>query len=225
MTAKGEYFPYGVDLHVADMQYASDVNHEGPFEVELTPVVAPIAADGDLILDGQSIATAVEVSTFETGYTESEAQMGKFGRNITVVASGAATSKVTVYGYDYLGQLMAEEFTLNATTVVAGKKAFRYVTLVDAAATADRTIDVGVGSVFGLPYKMLGQGVSYTDKAQNANAGTFVAGVDTQTMTSGDPRGTWSPHGDNAANGSRQYTLLYRPDRDNLHGNKHVHAA
>lgn len=225
MTAKGEYFPYGVDLHVAGMQYASDVNLEGPLTVELTPNAAPIAADGDLILDAQSIATAGKTSTFLAGFTNSEAQMGKFGRNVTVVASGAATSKVTVYGYDYLGQFMAEEFTLNGTTAVAGKKAFRHIYEVDYAATSGTTIDVGVGIVFGLPYKMLGQGVSYTDKAENANTGTFVAGVDTQTMTSGDPRGTWSPHSTNAANGSRQYTLLYRADRDNLHGNKHVHAA
>lgn len=225
MTAKGSYFPYGVDLHVENMRYASDVNHEGPFEVELTPDYAPIAADADLILDAESIATAGSTTDFESGFTQTEDQMGKFGRNVTVVASGTATSKVTVYGYDYLGQHMAEEFTLNGTTAVTGKKAFRYIKSVEYAGTADRTIDVGVGNVFGLPYKMLGQGISYTDNVENNNTGTFVAGVDTQTLTSGDPRGTWSPHGDNAANGSRKYTLLYRADKENLHGNKHVAAA
>jgi hypothetical protein len=67
-----------------------------------------------------------------------------FGRNITVVASGAATSNVTVYGKDYMGQPMTESFTLNGATPVVGRKAFKWVDRITAGITAATTINVGL---------------------------------------------------------------------------------
>lgn len=214
MTAMGEYFPYGVNLRVANMEYAADVNLNGPVEIDLG---APAAADADGLVDGQSIAAAGEVSVAAS----TEAIAGKFGRNVTVVASGAATSLVTVHGYDYLGQPMSENYTLNGATPVVGKKAFRHVSSVEYAATAATTIDVGFGAILGLPYKMIGDAIDYTDKVRSGTQGTYVVGADTQTATSNDPRGTFAPHSTVVPNGARRYMVSYRPDRENLHGEEH----
>lgn len=218
MTAKGDFFPFRTNDHVPNMQYACDVRYDGTGEIDIP---APDAADADVIIDGQSIATAGSTTTFNTLYVDTDAQMGKFGRNLTVVADGTATSTVTVTGKDYLGQVVVEEFTLNGTTPVVGKKAFRTVTSVAYDATASRSIDVGTGALLGLPYKTFKMDNELVDGAV-PTAGSVTAGVTvTQTATSGDPRGTYAPHASAAPNGSRAYKLQIYCDRENLHGNAH----
>lgn len=221
MTALGEYFPQGVNMHVTSMQYAADVELNGPLEVEIP---AMDTADADCILDGQSIASATSTQTFNVLYVGTEAQMGKFGRTLQYVASGAATSTVTVTGYDYLGQLMVETITLNGATAVQGKKAFRRIETVAWTATAATTIDVGTSVKSGLPYKALGALFELVDKAVPGTAGTLTVGVDTQTATSDDPRGLYAPHSSVVMNGSRVYLVGYRPDRENLHGAAHYNG-
>jgi hypothetical protein len=230
MTARGDYFPRGVNMHVPNMEYAADVALTGPCEVDLNPTAgALLAALATGILSAQSIATAGSANTFAAGFTQSERQMGKFGRCIQVVASGTATSTVTITGTDYLGQRMVEVLTLNGTTPVLGQKAFRRILSIAWGATADRTINVGWSSGLGIPYKSLGtlaQGgaIELVNNAVPADAGALVAGADTQTTTSADPRGRYTPHANNIPNGTRLYRLGYRPDRKNLHGVKHVVA-
>jgi hypothetical protein len=221
MTAKGDFFPSRTNDHVPSMAYAADVRINGVGEIEI-PALA--AADTDGILDGTDIATAGSTTTFAAAYTGAEALMGKFGRNVTVVASGAATSTVTVTGKDYLGQVMVETLTLNGTSAVAGKKAFRTITSIAWGATASRTIDVGWGDALGLPYKVFSLETNLVDRAAASGAGTVVAGVatsTTQTATTGDPRGTWTPHASDLADGSKTYQLRAYCDRQNLHGNAH----
>lgn len=228
MSALGSYYPQGVNMYVPNMQYAADVDINGHIPVDLSPLVAMLAASATGILSAQSIATAVDTTTFVTAFANnqniSEAYMGRFGRNITVVASGAATSNVTVYGTDYLGQPMAESFTLNGTTPVVGVKAFKRVTRVTAGVTAATTINVGYGNVLGLPYAYIGEGVSYTDDVLNSSQGTFVARVATQTLTSGDPRGTWTPAAGNVPDGTRRHKIRYQTLKGNLYGARHVQA-
>ncbi len=228
MSALGSYYPANVNMYVPNMQYAADVDINGHIPVDLTPQVALLAAAAAGILSAQSIAVAGEQSTFVPAFANnqnlSDAYMGRFGRNVTVVASGAATSAVVVYGTDYLGQPMAESFTLNGTTPVVGQKAFRRVTRVTAAATAGTTINVGYGNVLGLPYAYIGEGVSYTDNILNANQGTFVARVAIQSLTSGDPRGTWTPNAANVPDGTRRFSIRYQTLKGNLYGNRHVQA-
>jgi len=223
MTAKGTYFPVGANMFVPDAVYAADCFLEGKLFVDLTPT-APATLDADGILDGQSIATAGSTTTFNTLFEQTEAQMGKFGRCLQVVASGAATSTVTVYGLDYLGQPMMETMTLNGTNAVLGLKAFRRVTSVSWSGTGGTTIDLGTRDCFGLPYAYQGDGVDYTDAVRSGTQGTYVARVATQTATSGDPRGTFAPHTSVAANGSRKYTLTYEPYRSALYGARHYYA-
>lgn len=213
--AERDYFPQRINLHVPDMQFAAEVGFDGIAEFSIG---APVAADAAAILNDQSIAAAGSQTTLllsELG--------GAYGRGVTVKASGAATSTVTVIGRDYLNQPMKETLTLNGTTAVNGKKAFKYVDQVDFGATSATTIDVGTTDVFGLPFKAklllatLKDGVTTT-------AHTFVAGVETdpQTATTGDPRGTIDPNA--AADGSAVFGGICLFDRTNLHGVKHYFA-
>lgn len=182
--------------------YAADVIHGAAYTVDfLTPIAAAAAG----ILNGTSIATAVDTNTFVSDTADAP-----FGRNVTVVASGAATSNVTVYGKDYLGQPVAESFTLNGAAAVAGKKAFKWIDRITAGITAGTTINVGFGGVLGLPYRMSNV-IEETANGAEAAVGTFVAGVltDPQTTTTGDPRGTYAPT--TALNGSNRILGKFMP--------------
>lgn len=197
--------------------YAADVPVTGGSTVDIP---APVAALATGILNAQSIAAAgagVPVATFNPNV------MGRYGRNITVVASGAATSNVTVTGYDYLGQAMKESFTLTGATPVVGKKMFADVSGISWGLTAATTINVGYGAVLGVPYKVLGTQITNELISDvTPTAGALVAGVTTQTLTSGDPRGTYTPN--LAPDGVRSYRFSCAVDRSNLHGSAHVIA-
>ena len=137
MSALGSYYPAGVNVYVPSMQYAADVDTNWHVPVNLSPLVALATADTDGILAAQSIAAAVDTTTFAAAFAKQntdESLMGRFGRNVTVVASGAATSNVTVYGYDYLGQPMAESFTLAKYSDNLFEITFKEGRLTDAAA-------------------------------------------------------------------------------------------
>lgn len=230
MTARGDFFPKRLSQYVRNMRYAADVRDEGYGSLDLQKFskiqsqTAIVAADVDGIMAAQSIAAAAGTSSAVFADTYSDEKMGKFGRNVTVTASGAATSDVTVYGFDYLGQEMAEKFVLAGATTVAGKKAFGAITRVDFGNTAGVTINVGWGNVLGLPYKCLRLFGEIVDGIV-PTAGTFVPGVMVpQTLTSGDPRGTWTPHTSVSPNGERFYNLQILADTRNLHGDAHVIA-
>lgn len=202
--------------------YAADVVHGGMFLVDLG---APAAAAAASILSATSIATAVDTTTF----LDDEAD-APFGRNITVVASGAATSNVTIYGRDYLGQPMRESFTLNGATPVVGVKAFYWVDRITAGVTAATTINVGWGARFGFPYKTQAVNTEMVNDAVGT-VGTFTAGVNTdpQTATTADPRGLYTPNG--TVNGTNNFELRVIVDNEvnssgngGLHGIPHYYA-
>jgi hypothetical protein len=134
----------------------------------------------------------VDTRTFAATYNTDN--MSVYGRTINVVASGAATSNVTIYGEDYLGQPMVESFTLNGTTPVVGKKAFKRVLRITAGITAATTINVGWADKLGLPFVTTAVIREFADNVLQS-AGTFVAPIftDPQTTTTGDPRGTYDP--------------------------------
>ena len=210
----------GPNYYVPLMQYAADVAETGDVRVELG---APVALDADGILAAQSIATAGNTTAFAATY--SNAAMGRYGRNVTVVASGAATSTVTIDGYDIYGQPMRETLTLNGTTAVLGVKAFKDVARVTYAATAATTINVGWGNALGIPYRaintvMQGERVSLAVPT----AGSLVAGLalaTATTATNADPRGTYQPHSGVLPDGTRTYEFIYLADTSSLHGSAH----
>lgn len=181
----------GVNNYVPAMQAGGDL---GQLLAQRVYFGAIVVTDTDAILDGTSIATAINTTTFATAAATLLSAMGPYGRNVVVVASGAATSTVTIIGRDYLGQPMRETLTLNGANQVVGLKAFKYIDRVTSTTTGGTTIDLGYGTRFGLPYKTRAVVREYADDVI-ANAGTLAAPVttDPQTATTGDPRGTYIP--------------------------------
>ncbi len=206
-----------VNMYVPGAQFSADVGTNGQTRVEFG---APDALDADGILSAQSIAAVADVTSFANTYSDDV--MGRYGRNATAVASGAATSKIGIYGRDYLGQPVYEQLTLNGATTVQGKKAFASIYKVAIeGATAATTVNVGWGDKLGLPYRTTGLDVSFEDGV-SATAGTLTNGAsaDTdQTGTSNDPRGLYVPN--TATNGAHTYAAIVSVDLDALYGIAH----
>jgi len=194
MSGKGDYYPLGPNMWVANMAYAADVSIEGKLSVLLTPI-APVAASATALLNAQSVAATPNGSaTLNMRSGQGQDVMGKFGRCLVAVASTTFTQPVKVFGFDYLGQPMSETVTMNSGTPVNMNKAFRRVNRVTWATGGAVTISLGTRDCFGLPYAYLDAGVDFTDGAKNGSQGTFVVPVLTaQTATTTDPRGTWAP--------------------------------
>lgn len=211
-------FMRGINHYVPLMQYASNVDVTGIVEANLG---APIAALATGILSAQSIAAAVNTTVFTASYNDTV--MGIFGRDVTIIASGAATSTVTIRGFDYLGQPMSETLTLNGATAVSGVKMFRHVTRVEAAITAATTINVGWGNRLGIPYRAVNTVLEKELVAGVApTAGSLVAGplpTAATTATSVDSRGYYTPNAAVLTNGVRTYVISYAADNiGGLHG-------
>lgn len=217
----------GPNYYVPELAYAVDVGLDGICRADLG---APVALDADGILAAQSIASAGNTSTFAAAYYTALGNpavgLARYGRNLTVVASGAATSNVTIDGYDYLGQPMRESFTLNGNTPVAGVKCFWSVSTVTWGATAATTINVGWGDVLGIPYRAISPDILFELTAgAKPTGGTLAIGVapaTPQTGTTADPRGRYTPN--QATDGVKTYIFDYRVDVTSTvgyHGNRH----
>src|SRR5215472_242101 len=121
--------------------------------------------------------------------------------------AGDTTQTLTVRGYDLYSQPMSEVITLNGTTTVTGKKAFKYVFSITPSANTG-AISVGTTDIIGMPILVPNQiGVSTPGVsgwpmvwiywgnppvAINVSTG-FLTGDTTSpaTATTGDVRGTW----------------------------------
>jgi len=167
--------------------------------------VVPVALDADGICAQQTLAGAGNAllnGALASGGTVTL----DVPRNVVVDAAGAATAVLTITGTDVYGIPMSEAITLNGTTAVAGKKAFKTITRVAASAAAT-DIFVGTGDVFGLPIDANSR--NYVLTAWNGafvTTGTFVAADATAaTTTTGDVRGTFAPA--DAADGTKRLTL------------------
>lgn len=219
MTTKvADYNPRKINRYVPACQYAADVDVvDKQFTVDFG---APAALSATAILSAQSIATAGSTTTLLLD------TLPAFGRGLQVVASGAATSTVTIYGRDYLGQPMIETLTLNGSTPVLGKKAFKWLDKVAYEATSATTINLGTTNVFGLPYAAIKMMAEFKDNVAAANAGTFTAYVSTdpQTATTGDPRGTYLPV-TVLPDGSKTFKAVFMAtDAANASGNGGLHG-
>lgn len=230
MTARtADYHPRSKNLHVPNMSYAADVMIGQPFIAQFG---APATLDADGILDGVTIGTTAKVfdsDDWNVLFAALSDEVGMidapYGRNLTATGNASTDQVVTVTGRDYLGQPMKENFTLSGTSVIAGKKAFKWVDRVDVTVgTGGTTLDLGWGDVLGLPYRAIGAITSIEDEIA-ATAGTFVAGAastTTQTATTADPRGTIDFN--SASNGTKVFAFAYLVDESNLHGNAHYYA-
>lgn len=112
-----------------------------------------------------------------------------FGEAIQLVSTSGNNAVVTVEGKDYMGQKMIEQITLNGATVVKGKKAFKLIEKVSAAAAVSGDVTVQTKGVVGLEFCALGK----DNIAKNGVADTTITitvGARTQNATSADTRGT-----------------------------------
>ena len=220
------FYPQRVNFWHKSSAYAGHGAGDSP-HIATFDFGTPNALDADGLLAAQSIATADNTTTFVATYAATEAQMGRWGRNVTVVASGAATTQVRVFGRDYMGQPIREHLTLNGATGVQGVRAFRYIDKVDWDATASTTINLGIGNYLGVPFKCYSMTSEIKNSAISANAGNFVAGLATTTAASAtttDPRGLYLPV-TVIPNGVVRFEIRCTTDPNNLLGNQHYYLA
>ena len=167
--------------------------------------IVPVALDADGICAQQTLAAAGN-ALINGALASSGTVTLDVPRNVIVDAAGAATAVLTVTGTDVYGIPMSEAITLNGTTAVAGKKAFKTITSVAASAAATDFF-VGTGDVFGLPIRANSR--NYVQTAWNSafvTTGTFAAAdATTATTTTGDVRGTFAPA--DAADATKRLTL------------------
>ena len=157
----------------------------------------------------------------------------EFGRTLAAAVShGSAVVAMTILitGYDYLDRLMTEQLSIAATgtsQTAAGKKAFAYVSSVaiTAAGNAEaNTLNLGTGSILGLPYKLAKAGhmtsasLGGVQERVGASAASGVCGVvaaitTAASATTGDVRGTVVYNG--TLNGTAEaFAEYYLADRN-----------
>lgn len=230
MQRTEKYLPRRVNRYVPSMAFYAGLVHAAPYEVNFGPMAVAAAAN---ILSATSIAVAGSTTTFLQDNTDpvnaavqAQFPVGPgFGRTLQYVASGAATSLVTVKGRDYLGQPMVETITLNGATPVLGSKAFKWIDLITWGSTGGTTINVGTGSKLGLPFTMQNVLSEQLDGVRVATLGTLntPSRVDPQTAVTTDPRGTYTPQ--STLNGTAVLTVHLIPDhKNNAAGNGGLHG-
>lgn len=114
-----------------------------------------------------------------------------FGEVISLVTGAGETSAVTITGKDYLGQKMVEQITLNGTTAVSGKKAFKVIEAIETAAAVGEDVDLVTTCVVGLQFTAVSKDFVVKNGVIDSTA-AITAGAFTQTATSDDPRGVLS---------------------------------
>jgi hypothetical protein len=173
-----------------------------PFKPYLIDLGTPIAIDEDGVAAAQNIAQAGDLDLTDAAFYDASvgAVVLDVPRNLIVDSGGSDDAVLTCYGEDVYGQPMAEAITLNSTTAVAGKKAFKKVTRIAASKAIANSAFVGTGDVIGLPvflpYNTAGLVIGdFENGTFDATLdGTLVAGVQTTpTATTGDVRGTYDP--------------------------------
>ncbi len=219
-----DFAPRRINRWFSDAKFAADLDVNSPSTRFLIGVNSAAGATG-AICSGIA-ATAAASATLATAYEISDAQ---YGRCLNVVGSvGAttgATSTMTLYGLDYLGQPLSETVTLNGTATITTKKAFKWLTHYAVGAQA-ATVSIGISNTFGLPYRTIALQTDIVNGVGAATAGTVSAGADitlTQTATTSDPRGLYTPHTSLSPNGSRSYEILIICDVQgaNIYGGQH----
>jgi hypothetical protein len=204
-----------VNHRVDQCCYAADVGTDGLTTVDIPPCAA---AGAVTVSNGIVIAAAGNVTPVGV---QTEFIMSRYGRQIAIAGLAGATGNATLVGFDYLGQGIKETLALAGVTPVLSKKMFKDVAFLTVPIASTYTF--GVGPILGVPYKVLHTQIlgELTSDAP-ATAGALVAGVSAQTLTSGDPRGTYTPNA--APDGIRYYRFSCYVDRSNLHGSMHAYS-
>lgn len=165
------------------------------------------AADNDIIA-AATATSATEVTTFEI-LTNPDVPRNLTATVATETANDVKAVAVTVVGTNYNDEVITETlpaFTDNTPGTVVGVKAFKTVTSASVPAMdgASPTVSIGVGTKFGLPFK-LDSKLQITNVAFNgaitSNAPTIV--VDDDELE----KNTIAPHGSDSLNGAKDYEM------------------
>lgn len=155
--------------------------------------------NGIYAVDFGKLATSADVVAVEGAATAKVYDYEKpieidapYGACLSVVASGASTSKVTVHGFDYLGQHMTEEFTLNGTTDVAGNKCFKFIEKIEIPASTAVTVSITRKLKLGLPFRSVKILAEERDGAVSTTSQLVAPTTSASTATSNDPRGIFN---------------------------------
>lgn len=120
---------------------------------DLINLGAPITLDDDGICAAQSVAAAGAL-LLNGALVSGGAVTLDVPRALQIVSSNTDAAVLTVLGTDVYGRPMSEAITLNATTVVNGKKAFKTISSVTASAAVANLAKVGTTDILGLPVFM-----------------------------------------------------------------------
>lgn len=183
---------------------------------ELTNPAAAGAADLEA-----AVASQVAPRTVTTFLAGGVAKLAAFPRNISFTTAGGtpadAPATATITGTDYDGKVQTEVVNVAQTATIAnGVKAFRTITKVEYSAGdgTGATVSIGVGLLFGLPFKpKLRTGAvalvrELVNGAPPGTAGTFA------DPTASPPYGTYSPN--TAPNGTNDYAFYVERDPSGL---------
>jgi hypothetical protein len=199
----------GINQYVPGMQWASclDIQKGSTFSLgkpvaPITPVVINFAIGTNL--NGFPPAPIVFADT-------------PYGRNIVVGITTAPTggTAIKVFGEDYLGQPMTEQFVIGGAT---GKKAFYRVlgaTVLGTTSVAG-AINITQGALLGIPYKGTVEWAREGNPPVLIDPGTVYAKcvladtTDPATAVTGDTRGMYTPTA--TPDGLKEFVVNLRPD-------------
>lgn len=125
--------------------------------VDLINLGAPVALDADGICQAQSVSGGVAL-TLNGALASNGAVTLDVPRALSVDSGGADTAVLTIVGTDVYGRPMSEAITLNGTTQVNGKKAFKTISSVTPSANISNGAFVGTLDILGLPIFMPSEG-------------------------------------------------------------------
>lgn len=118
--------------------------------LDIVNLGAPIAADDNGIAAAQNVSAGANM-TLNGALASGGTVTLDVPRAVVVDSGGADTAVLTVTGTDVYGRPMSEAITLNGTTAVNGKKAFKTITSISSSATTSNSPFVGTTDILGLP--------------------------------------------------------------------------
>lgn len=182
---------------VATVQAVDFVNH---YLYLTTPALAAVSSGGIATANQQGATPGVSAYPWNvTGCAVMFDPRQALSRALQYVSTNAGDTTVTltVRGYDVYGVPMTETITLNGTTTVNGKKAFKYIqSVTTGVASLVGNVNIGTTDTCGFPFRA--DSYSYADVSV---ADAFVVAVTgftkadvtpVATATTGDVRGTYT---------------------------------
>lgn len=159
--------------------YATDITN-GLYSVEFDKLAPSVD-----VVSVNAAAASATVTEFDNK-VEVDA---KYGACLEVAASSSYSGKVTIDGFDYLGQPMTEEVTANGTTGVSSKKCFKYISKITCASGAAVTVTLTRKLILGLPYKTIDIFKEVRDGVKASTTQLTAPVLTAGTATSSEPRG------------------------------------